>query len=203
MKKSLISIAILLSLFTTTLVSAQSITDFFYYNSPLDLLSTEGFTLLIIGAVIFFVVNYSLSKTELDKATRLVITIAITFLATLSIRNQVGIGFGFQQNVGAISLLVVFLLAISFIVHLLLPKSGILGPMVFLLIVWLINNFYDLYYIMPYAFQTRTIDQFLFLFSSPNTFYILGIITLALFAYKWHGNKKDKIYKISFGSPVN
>jgi len=146
-KKFLIVILSIISvLFLMPIISAYSYTgfgDFGFYGSPLDFFENEWIMFVIIVAVFFATIFYTLYKAFKNKGVAAIISMGLSILISVAIMER---GLIESYGGGEISSWALFLAAaigIAFLIKFASESFGKIGVVVTVSLIWLVlHNFY-------------------------------------------------------------
>ncbi|MEK6889477.1 MAG: hypothetical protein AABW80_05215 [Nanoarchaeota archaeon] len=177
MKKSfsIISIFFLFSIFLINITSAQLFPGFYY--TPSDLLYSDWFIMLIIFLLFYFLIIGVLKRTNIPKSSLMIISAVVALMIAISLQRRVINFYGLEQEIGNLLVLLAALIVIGFFINKFWKGAGFIGVSIMLLLLWLVNYFYDFYYILPYGFSSSAMLEFYDFFSSLN---MLGAILVLL-----------------------
>lgn len=183
MIKRSLSLPILLALAFLSLIPSASALFFNSYYSLSNLLSSDGFMVLVIFLIFYAVIIMSLRRTHIDKGPATLISILISLLISLAVYEKFIRYLSFRDQLSSWLLLIAVLIGMAFLLTFMYKQAKGLGIMLVLIFAWALIRFFDLYsisYIAPTLFYSEFFYSAYDAFRSYITLGILLVITFVV-----------------------
>ena len=194
-KTSTTIIAIISTLFLIPIISAYSYSgfngfgNFGFYGSPLDLFQNEWTMFIILFAVFFATIFYTLYKVFKNKGVAAVISVGLSVLIVVAITER---GLIQTYGGGEISSWALFLAAavgVAFLIKFASESFGRIGAIITIFLIWLVMyNFYP-EQLLPELLTN--IPAFMWFWGFLTSFFGLIILVVLALAFGGSGRPRD------------
>ena len=165
---------LLITILTLPTILAYS---FGYYNSPMQYLENEWTMFTIVFLLFFAIIYFTVNKGFKNNVVSAVIAGALSLLITMTILRR-GLLYGYAgDELGSWMLVIVALVGFGFLIKFAYEAFGTIGSTGAVIIVWMLLQRTDPYYILPYGVSDIIFSSYEFL---SSFFGLVIMIALAL-----------------------
>jgi hypothetical protein len=173
MKKG-IAITLLIALLTLPTILAYS---FGYYGGPMQYLENEWTMFTIVFLLFFAVIYFTVNKGFKNNIVSGVIALSLSLLITMTILRR-GLLYGYAgDELGSWMMVVVALVGFGFLIKFAYEAFGAIGSTGAVIIVWMLLQRTDPYYLLPYGVSDTIYSSYTFL---SSFFGLVIMVALAL-----------------------